>query len=103
MLYVNMLSIAKTVLSSEDAKIINETIYFGDMGEIIFSAVDGSGLVHEIHITDSKRVIVTTVSCVLNQISVDQWSDISENSIPELEHLSHTVSTFEIVSVERIS
>lgn len=100
MLYANMLSIAKTVLSSEDAKIINETIYFGDMGQAIFSAVDGSGVVHEIHITSDKRIHVTRFSSALNQVFVADWIDITESSIPELEPLGYTVSTYEFVQSE---
>ncbi len=100
MLYANMLSIVKTVLSSEDAKIINETIFFGSTGQVIFSAVDGSGTVHEIHITNDKKIRVTRFSSILNQFSVSEWVDISEDSIPELEPLGYTISTYEVVQSE---
>lgn len=100
MLYANMLSIAKTVLSSEDAKIINETIFFGSTGQIIFSAVDCSGTVHEIHITGDKKIHVTRFCAPLNQVCVSDWVDISEDSIPELEPLGYTINTYEVVQSE---
>ncbi len=100
MLYANMLSIAKTVLSSEDAKIINETIFFGSTGQTIFSAVDCSGSVYEIHITGDKKIHVTHFCAPLNQVCVSDWVDISESSIPELEPLGYTVSTYEFVNSE---